>query len=385
LFNNDLHTVEEFMVVEQAASLTQPRGQLHRSRQFLILGLALLFGTSCSKGGPDTAQAAPSAIGNDPAIPEVLATVGGAPVTRADVRNLAGDQLDLIESQYRKQKSKIVQDALDAILRERVIDAEAKKQGKTVEALILAEAGGSYDPTDVDIETWYKENSDRLGNRSLDQLRSQIADLLRKQNREDAAVKLQDRLNKERKVVVNYEPFRIAFNNGKAPTLGKAGAPVQVVEFSDFQCPFCRRFYPSVHEVAKNYGDKVEVIYRQFPIPSLHPNAIKAAEASLCARDQGKFWELHDMMFAEQETITVSDLKQKAVRLGMNGSEFNKCLDTGKYTEEVQNDMKEGTRAGITGTPAVFVNGIEVPGGAVPYGKIAAAIDLELAKAGKTN
>jgi protein-disulfide isomerase len=318
-------------------------------------------------------------------MPEVLATVAGAPITRADVRNIAGDQLDLIESQYRKQKSKIVQDALDAILRERVIDAEAKKQGKTVDDLILAEAGGSYDPTDVDIENWYKENLARLGNRSLDQLKSQIADLLRKQNRENAAVKLQDRLNKERQVVVNYEPFRIAFKNGQAPTLGKAGAPIQVVEFSDFQCPFCRQFYPNIAEISKNYGDKVQVVYRQFPIPSLHPFAIKAAEASLCARDQGKFWELHDMMFKEQETIGVSDLKQKAVRLGMNAQEFNKCLDTGKYTEEVQNDMKEGTRAGITGTPAVFINGIEVPGGAVPYSKLAAAIDMELAKTPKTN
>jgi protein-disulfide isomerase len=345
----------------------------------VFAGLVILGSAACTKG-PDAAQAAPSAIGSDPTIPDVLATVAGEPVTLADIRNRAGDQLDLIESQYRKQRSKIVQDALDVILRERVIDVEAKKQGKTVDDMILAEAGGSYDPTDIDIENWYKENQARLGNRSLEQLRSQIADLLRKQNREAAAEKLQDRLNKERQVVVKYEPFRIAFNNGNAPTLGKAGAPITLVEFSDFQCPFCRQFYPNLHEVAKNYGDKVQIVYRQFPIPSLHPFAIKAAEASLCARDQGKFWELHDMMFKEQETIAVSDLKQKAVRLGMNADQFNKCLDTGKYTEEVQNDMKEGSRAGITGTPAVFVNGIEIPGGAVPYSKIAAAIDLELAR-----
>lgn len=345
----------------------------------------ILVLAGCSKSGPDNASAAPAAVGTDPAMPEVLATVGGVPVTREDVRLRAGDELDLIEAQYRKQKSKTIQDALDAILRERVIDAEAKKQGKTVEDLILAEAGGTFDPTDVQIEDWYKENQARLGGRSLEQLRSQIADLLRKQNREDGAIKLQDRLNKERQVVVKFEPFRLTFEAGQSPTLGKAGAPVQVVEFSDFQCPFCQRFYPTIHELSKNYGDKIQVVYKQFPLPSIHPFAIKAAEASLCARDQGKFWELHDMMFKEQATIGVSDLKQKAVRLGMNGPEFNKCLDTGKYSEEVQNDMKLGTRAGITGTPAVFVNGIEVPGGAVPYSKIASAIDLELAKTPKTN
>jgi protein-disulfide isomerase len=160
---------------------------------------------------------------------------------------------------------------------------------------------------------------------------------------------------------------------------------VTLIEFSDFQCPFCRQFAPTIHQINKNYGDKIQIVYRQYPIPSLHPFAFKAAEASLCAHEQGKFWGLHDMMFAEQERLTVTDLKDKAGRLGMDKAKFTSCLDTGKYTEQVQRDMQEAVRAGATGTPAIYVNGVEVPGGAVPYNTIAAAIERELARVPKAN
>ena len=351
-----------------------------RSSVYIAVAIGALAASACSKAAPEKAQAATAAADSD--VPDVLATIGDEKITIADVRGHVGDKLDQIEANYRKQRSKTIEDALNLILRERIIDAEAKKQGKTISELILAEAGGSYDPSDLEIENWYKENQARLGGRSVDQLRNQIADLLRKETQENAAKKLQARLNKERNVAVKFSPYRFTFNNGNAPTLGKAGAAVQVVEFSDFQCPFCRQFAPSLHEIEKNFGDRVQVVYRQYPIPSIHPFAFKAAEASLCARDQGKFWELHDLMFVEQERLTVTDLKQKAGRLGMDQSKFNSCLDTGKYTEEVQKDMQEGTRVGITGTPAVFINGVEVPGGAVPYATLAAAIERELERTG---
>ena len=354
-----------------------------RSSFYFAVALAALAAAACSKASPEKAQAATAA--EDAGIPDVLATIGDEKVTIADVRSQAGDRLDLIEAQYRKQRSKTIEDALNLILRERIIDAEAKKKGKSIEELILAEAGGSYDPSDLDIENWYKENQARLGGRTVEQLRNQIADLLRKENKENAAVKLQSRLNQERNVVVKFEPYRFAFKNDGAPTLGKAGAPVTVVEFSDFQCPFCKQFAPSLHEIEKKFGDKVQVVYRQFPIPSIHPNAFKAAEASLCAHDQGKFWELHDLMFVEQDRLAVADLKQKSGRVGMDEKKFASCLDTGKYTEQVQRDMQEGTKVGITGTPAVFVNGVEIPGGAVPYTKLAAEIEKELARVAKPN
>jgi protein-disulfide isomerase len=349
-------------------------------RGFVAVAVATFTLAACSEASPDNAQAASATKGSDPAIPQVLATIGTEEVTLDDVRARAGDRLDQLETQYLKSRSKTVEDALQEIMRERVIIAEANKTGKTIEDLVLAEAGGTYDPTDVEIESWYNENKARLGTRTLDEVRAQIGDLLRKKRRDDAADKLQNRLNAERKVAIKFQPYRLSFANEGAPTLGKAGAPVTLVEFSDFQCPFCRQFAPTLHQLDKNFGDKLQIVYRQYPIPSLHPNAFKAAEASLCAHDQGKFWALHDMMFGEQDRLSVTDLKEKAKRLGMDTAKFNTCLDTGKYTEQVQKDSQEAVRSGATGTPAVYVNGVEVPGGAVPYSTIAAAIERELAR-----
>ena len=360
---------------------SSPRSLLMIASWTVLVATVPALVTACSKAAPDSAQAAPTVIGTNAAIPEVLATIGNEQITLKDVRERAGDQLDQLESQYLQARSQTVEKTLQDILRERVIVAEANRTGKSVEDLVLAEAGGTYDPTDVEIEAWYKENQARLGTRTLDDVRSQIADLLRKKHQDEAAERLQNRLNEQRKVSIKFQPFRFEFTNGHSPTLGKEGAPVTVVEFSDFQCPFCKQFAPNIHQIEKNFGDKVHIVYRQYPIPSLHPFAFKAAEASLCANEQGKFWALHDMMFGEQDRLTVMDLKQKASRLGMDRKQFDSCLDTGKYTEQVQKDMAEGTRVGITGTPAIFVNGIPVPGGAVPYPTVAAAIERELSRA----
>jgi protein-disulfide isomerase len=207
--------------------------------------------------------------------------------------------------------------------------------------------------------------------------------LLKAQRIKAAKDKLEQRLNDERKVTVLYQPYRLAFNNEGAPTLGKAGAPVTVVEFSDFQCPFCYQFAPTLKRVEKDFGSKVQVVYRQLPLVTIHPFAFKAAEASLCAHDQGKFWEMHDAMFADQQKLAVADLKATARRLGMDDKKFNSCMDTGKFTEKVQNDMIEGSKLGITGTPAVFINGVFLEGGAVPYETVAGAIQKELERAGK--
>src|SRR6185369_13194511 len=164
------------------------------------------------------------------------------------------------------------------------------------------------------------------------------------ERRTAAAKKLEQRLRTELRVAVAYEPFRLQFDNEKAPTLGKSEAPVTLVEFSDFQCPFCQAAAPTLKRVEQNFGDKVQIVYRQFPLTSIHPFAFKAAEASLCANEQGKFWEMHDAMFEDQTKLGVSDLKQTARRLGVDGKKFDSCIDTGRYVERVQNDQKEGQR-----------------------------------------
>jgi protein-disulfide isomerase len=312
--------------------------------------------------------------------PRVLATIGDEPITFDDVKARAGGDLDKIETQYRIIRSRIVEAALDSLLRERTIGAEAKRQGKSIDELVRAEAGASANPTDADAVAWYMANSERIGGRPIESIRSQILDLLRAERLAAAADRLQNRLTKERKVRVNFTPYRLSLDNKGAPTAGRDNAPVTLVEFSDFQCPFCSRFVPTLKKVEEKFGDRVKIVYRQFPLTSIHPAAFKAAEASLCAHEHGKFWQMHDAMFADQKKLGVSDLKATAATLGLDRKKFDTCLDTGRYTEQVQHDLAEGQRLGITGTPAIFINGVELRGGAVPYETVAAAIDRELAR-----
>ena len=165
--------------------------------------------------------------------------------------------------------------------------------------------------------------------------------------------------------------------------LGKKSAPVVVVEFSDFQCPFCRSFWRDTLPLIKSeYIDtgKVRFVYRDFPL-GFHPGAIPAAQATECAEDQGKFWEMHDKIFIEQDKqgsgtvqFGVDDLKRWAGEMGLNAGEFNSCLDSGKYAEEVSNDLKDGQAAGVSGTPSFFINGKLVVG-AQPFSAFKAIID----------
>jgi protein-disulfide isomerase len=311
---------------------------------------------------------------------DVLATIGDEKITMVNVRERTGELLDQLDLQYQQQRDKLIAGALDSIVLERLFTDEAKKQGKTAVELVSSTLASAGEPSDLEIEAWYKDNQSRIGNRTLAEVKSQIAALLQKQRRTAAVEKLTERLRTERKVTYAFEPHRMQFKNDGAPTLGKADAPVTLVEFSDFQCPYCQATAPTLKEVAQKYGDKVHIVYRQFPIASIHPFAFKAAEASLCANDQGKFWALHDMMFQDQTKLTVTDLKDKARRLGLDEKKFNQCLDGGRFVEQVQNDQKEGRVRGVNGTPALFVNGVYVEGGAVPYSTLSALIDKELAR-----
>ncbi|MBS3128112.1 DsbA family protein [Candidatus Woesearchaeota archaeon] len=163
------------------------------------------------------------------------------------------------------------------------------------------------------------------------------------------------------------------------PFKGDANAPVTIVEFSDFECPFCARFHKDTFpQIMKQYIDtgKVKFIYRDFPL-SFHPNAQKAAEASECADDQGKFWEMHDTIFEKGVTGGVTSFKQYALDLSLNTEMFNDCLDKGKYASEVQKDIADGSAAGITGTPGFLING-KLVSGAQPFSVFQQVIESEL-------
>jgi protein-disulfide isomerase len=364
-------------------NLRPRRSSARRGMTLGGLGLCSCLLLGCTGDKPAKAEAPartqPAAAEND--LPAVLATVGDEQITISDIRSRRGDDLDQMETRYLRARHKLIESTLDDIVRDRMLQVEAKKQGKTVDQLVLAETGGSLEPSDSAITAWYQQNRSRTQGRSLDQIRPQVAEFLRTERRKEASEKLQQRLKQEQKVRINLQPYRVQLNNDGAPSTGPANAAVTLVEFSDFQCPYCGRFFPTLKQVEQGYGDKLRIVYRQYPLTNLHPNAFKAAEASLCANDQGKFWEMHDAMFQDQDHLAVKDLKATAARLGLDQKKFNTCLDTGRHTERVQEDMAEGSKVGVTGTPALFVNGAPMEGGAVPYEVVAQAIDKALAAA----
>ncbi|MBI2507460.1 DsbA family protein [Candidatus Woesearchaeota archaeon] len=164
------------------------------------------------------------------------------------------------------------------------------------------------------------------------------------------------------------------------PVLGNKDAPLTIVEFSDFQCPFCARFRSETFEQIKSqYIDtgKVKLVYRDFPLTSIHPMAQKSAEAAECADDQGKFWEMHDLIFERQASLSMTSLKQWAEELGLNGNDFNKCLDSGKHASEVSKDSSDAQSAGAQGTP-FFIVGNQPVSGAQPFSAFQAAIEPQL-------
>ena len=178
-------------------------------------------------------------------------------------------------------------------------------------------------------------------------------------------------------------PYRMDIDIAGEPSKGPEDAPVTIVEFSDFQCPFCSRVLPTLRQVEQNYGDRVRLVFKQFPLRNLHPDAQKAAEASLCAHDQGKFWQMHDAMFADQSGLGVPGLEAKASRRsGSTPRSSPSASRPGRYAAAVQEDLDQGGEAGVSGTPAMFVNGRFVSG-AVPYEQIAQVIEDELGRQGE--
>lgn len=165
---------------------------------------------------------------------------------------------------------------------------------------------------------------------------------------------------------------------GEEPFLGSENTKVQITVFSDFECPFCGKAAPITHQIAEAYPEQVKVTFRNFPL-SFHANAQKAAEASECANLQGKFWEMHDKMYENQNDLRVDSLKRYAQELGLDTEEFNECLDSGSMKAEVEDDFQAGTTAGVQGTPTFVING-ELVVGAQPFAKFQEVIDRKLAE-----
>lgn len=165
--------------------------------------------------------------------------------------------------------------------------------------------------------------------------------------------------------------IQVPLNN--APTKGSENAPVTIVEFSDFQCPFCSRVVPTLKQIEQEYGDKVRVAFRQNPLP-FHKDAMPAAKAALAAHEQGKFWEMHDALFANQKDLSEDNIRKLAKEVGLNMSKFEASWKSDKFNAQIEEDIKFAQQNGASGTPSFFINGVSLKG-AQPYPKFKELID----------
>jgi protein-disulfide isomerase len=272
--------------------------------------------------------------------------------------------------------------ALDAIIAEMVIADAAKAKGMTPEAYTQAEVTKRARKIGTqDVTVFYQSNISQMQGRSLEQMTPAITRFLQEQEDQSAKLALVTELRKAGPSVrVLLDPPRATIPVGAAdPALGSSSAKVTIVEFSDFQCPFCLRASPTLKQVRQTYGDKVRIVWKDFPLTQIHPQAFKASEAGHCAGEQGKFWEYHDKLFASQQALQPESLKQYAKDMGMDAAKFDACLDSAKYAERVRDGVSAGAQLGVNSTPTLYVNGRRLEG-AQPYDVIAAVIDEELAK-----
>jgi protein-disulfide isomerase len=308
----------------------------------------------------------------------VLAKLNGKDITLREIDDLVGSQIKELD----KKKFEARRNALEQMIVQTLVREAAAKEGKSEEQFLKANIDEKLPPpADAEVKKVFEENKAQMPPGStIDSMRPQIVNFLQQDQKRQVAQKLFGELRGKAQVQVllaEPPPQRVTVE-AKGPMKGKGDGKVTIVEFSDFQCPFCSRAEPSVDEVMKNYSDKVKVHFRHFPL-DFHDKAFKAAEAAACAEEQGKFWEFHKILFANQGALDVGDLKTHAKTIGLETGKFNECLDSGRMKAKVDDDMSAGKKAGVNGTPAFFINGVLLSG-AQPYEEFKRVIDAELAR-----
>ena len=322
--------------------------------------------TACSATGQNPAPA-PSASATGP-----VAMIAGQPVTDADL-DIRGELMQIEQQAYDLRMQ-----ALEEVIADRLITAEAAKRGVSKEAFIETEITSKVqDPTPLEVEGFYEQQKARI-RQPLEEVRPQVAELIRSLRERDVRKELVDGLRKDADIKVLIDPPRVSTDLSGAPFRGPEDAPITIVEFSDFQCPFCRRVQPTLKQLQDTYGDKLRWSFKDLPLISIHPDAQKAAEAARCAGDQEKFWEFRAAMFEESQ-INRALFDKTAEAIGLDKEKFTSCLDSDTYAQAVQDDLREAESLGLNGTPAFLINGVLLSG-AQPYEAFEQVIERELEK-----
>jgi protein-disulfide isomerase len=303
-----------------------------------------------------------------------IATILGQAIYEDDLLPSIQGQLFPLRNQEYEVKKK----ALDSLIEQKLLEATAQRKGIGTEKLLEQEVDSRVqDPNDMEVEAYYLGQKDRIS-RPLDEVKSQLWQTLKQAKIQQSRQDYLNRLRSDSNVVVLLSPPRVQVGYDPARVWGNPKAPVMIVEFSDFQCPYCHQVEPVIKDLLANYGDKISLAYRDLPLKQIHPQAEMAAEASRCAGEQGKYWEYHDQLFKASK-LDRDALVEYARTLKLEDKQFDSCLTNGKYREDVAKDLREGMQAGVTGTPTFFINGMTLSG-TQPKESFARLIDQELAQ-----
>jgi protein-disulfide isomerase len=355
--------------------------QFPRARVFLLGILFLLLASPLRLVAQAPATQKPAA--NPQAKSEAVAEVDGVPITNEQVEKALGMNLSKLQEQIYSMKRQ----ALDALVSERLLANEAARRKITATALIDAEVTSKVGlVTEGEIEKYYEANKTQFKG-GLEQSREQIRTGLQNQKIQAQRNTFIQALKSKANVAILLpapEVQRLDVDIAGAPYKGPANAPVTLVEFSDFHCPFCKQIEDNntLTQLLSKYGDQLKLVWIDYPIDQLHPQARKAHEAARCAGDQGKFWEYHKALYTGGPK-SGDQLKTVAQQVALDMASFDACLSSGKYQAAVQKDVDQGKRLSVTGTPTFFVNGRPLIG-AQPLDAFARVIDDEVARASST-
>jgi protein-disulfide isomerase len=342
----------------------------------ITLALAVACSQPITTFDTPVAQASPAPAGHAE-LPETVATIGDDAITRAELEAKAAPGVMAAMQEAHKAREQ----ALEGLIVDRLLETASKARDMEIEALLKIEVEDkATSASDEEVEAFYNQNKAQMPG-PIEMMRDRIREHLGGQGKADRMRAYIDELKAASKVQTFLEPYRIEVPaRDNAARKGTETAPVHIVEFSDFQCPYCTRAAATMDEVVAAYGDKVSLEYRHFPL-DFHDRAHRAAQAAECANDQGKFWAYHDLLFANQKAMSEENLTSYAQQASLDADGFASCMSANKHSETVDADIAAGAQVGMSGTPGFYVNG-RVLTGAQPFEEFKRVIDAELAAKG---
>lgn len=311
-----------------------------------------------------------------PAPGRPVAVINGEAISATDLEQALAEQLDRLQSQLYEAKRR----KLDELIENRLLAQEAVRRNLSVEALLEAEVNTKVAPvTDEEVHAFYEANKKNLQGEEA-ALREEIRNHLQSQRLNAQRKAFVDSLRQQAAVTIQLELpafYRASVSTEGAPARGPVTAPVTIIKFEDFHCPYCRRAHATLQTLQTRYGDKLRIVHRDLPLEGLHPGATQSHLAARCAGEQGKFWEFQDKLYEVPPKPTPDQLKAVAQQIGLDLPAFESCFAANKYEAAIAKDFEEGEALGITGTPTFFING-RMLRGAQPIENFVRIIEQEL-------